>query len=123
MGGSILWEIIAAKRRRIAAGEFTAAAGASAAGLPAAQPDGARFVTALGSSPSSSSPSKQILPLPLSFLSEIKHRSPSAGLILPDASARIEDVARAYRRGGASALSVVVEQDFFARKRRRACPS
>lgn len=34
-------------------------------------------------------------------------------MILPDASSRIESVARAYRRGGASALSVVVEQDFF----------
>jgi indole-3-glycerol phosphate synthase/phosphoribosylanthranilate isomerase len=34
-------------------------------------------------------------------------------VILPDADARIEDVARAYRRGGAAALSVVVEQDFF----------
>ncbi len=34
-------------------------------------------------------------------------------MILPGASNRIEDVARAYRRGGASALSVVIEQDFF----------
>ena len=34
-------------------------------------------------------------------------------MILPDADARVEDVARAYRRGGAAALSVVVEQDFF----------
>jgi len=34
-------------------------------------------------------------------------------VILPDADARVEDVARAYRRGGAAALSVVVEQDFF----------
>jgi indole-3-glycerol phosphate synthase/phosphoribosylanthranilate isomerase len=34
-------------------------------------------------------------------------------VILPDADARIEEVARAYRRGGAAALSVVVEQDFF----------
>ncbi len=34
-------------------------------------------------------------------------------MILPDADARIEDVARAYRRGSAAALSIVVEQDFF----------
>ena len=34
-------------------------------------------------------------------------------MILQDAHARIEDVARAYRRGGAAALSIVVEQDFF----------
>ena len=62
----------------------------------------------------SSSPSKNIfLFLFSSFLCEIKHRSPSAGVILPDADSRIEDVARAYRRGGAAALSVVIEQDFF----------
>ncbi|MEO8586492.1 MAG: hypothetical protein ABI584_10055 [Acidobacteriota bacterium] len=112
--GSILGEILAAKRRRIAAGEFTAAAAPALGAAPAgARPDGARFAAALRSSPSS--PSKQILPLPLSpsFLAEIKHRSPSAGLLLPDADSRIEDIARAYRRGGAAALSVVVEQDFF----------
>jgi indole-3-glycerol phosphate synthase/phosphoribosylanthranilate isomerase len=113
MGESILGEILAAKRRRIAAGEFTAETGArarAAAGAASrvAPPDGARFAAAL----SSSSLSKQNSSLPL-FLSEIKHRSPSAGLILPDASSRIESVARAYRRGGASALSVVVEEDFF----------
>jgi indole-3-glycerol phosphate synthase/phosphoribosylanthranilate isomerase len=113
MGESILGEILAAKRRRIAAGEFTAETGARArsrssagAASPAASPDGTRFAAAL------SSLSKQSSSLPL-FLSEIKHRSPSAGLILSDASSRIESVARAYRRGGASALSVVVEKDFF----------
>ncbi len=120
MGGSILGEILAAKRRRIARGEFTAETGARArtsggrGAQPAARPDGARFAAALRSHPSlsSSSISKQVFPLPL-LLSEIKHRSPSAGLILPDASSRIESLARAYRRGGASVLSVVVEQDFF----------
>jgi indole-3-glycerol phosphate synthase / phosphoribosylanthranilate isomerase len=106
MSGSILGEILAAKRRRIAAGEFT-----PPAGLPAAQPAGARFTAALTTSFSPNSLSKQNLPL--SFLSEIKHRSPSAGLLLPDADSRIEFVARAYRRGGAAALSVVIEQDFF----------
>ncbi len=115
MGGSVLGEILAARRRRIAAGEFTAhtaAAARAAAGFspaPDAMPDGARFTAAL-----SSSSSKRNLPLSLSFfLAEIKHRSPSAGLILPDVPARIEEVARAYRRGGASALSVVIEQDYF----------
>ncbi len=34
-------------------------------------------------------------------------------MILPDADARIEEIACAYRRGGAAALSVVIEQDFF----------
>src|SRR5664280_558140 len=113
VSGSILGEILAAKRRRIAAGEFTAetarARSRAGAGLFAASPDGASFTAALSSS--SNSFSKQNLLL--SFLSEIKHRSPSAGLILPDASSPIESVACAYRRGGASALSVVIEQDFF----------
>ena len=113
VSGSILEEILAAKRRRIAAGEFTAetarARSRAGAGLFVASPDGASFTAALSSS--SNSFSKQNLLL--SFLSEIKHRSPSAGLILPDASSRIESVACAYRRGGASALSVVIEQDFF----------
>jgi len=124
MGESILGEIVAAKRRRIAAGEFTADTAARVRSLagapaPAAPQDGARFARALSSlskqnslSSSSFPSSKQNLPLPL-FLAEIKHCSPSAGLILPDASSRIESVARAYRRGGASAVSVVVEQDFF----------
>ena len=113
MSGSVLGEILAAKRRRIAAGEFTAESArahlGSAAASPGQAPDGARFAASL-----SSSFSKQILRSSLPrFLSEIKHRSPSVGLILPDASSRIEAVARAYRRGGASALSVVIEQDFF----------
>ncbi len=100
---SILGDILAAKRMRLAAGEFAAVGSALAGAL---QPDGNRFKAAL--SPSFSS--KQVLPL---LLAEIKHRSPSAGLILPDADARIGAVARAYRRGGAAALSIVVEQDFF----------
>jgi len=46
-------------------------------------------------------------------IAEIKHRSPSAGEILPGAASKIETVASAYRRGGASALSIVIEKDFF----------
>ena len=91
---TILAEILAAKRRRLEAGEFMAARDAGA------QPEGARFAAAL----SSRSPA---------FLSEFKHRSPSAGLLVPDADRRVEEFAAAYRRGGAAALSVVVEQDFF----------
>lgn len=131
MSGSILGEILAAKRRRVAAGEFTADTGAWAraragAQTPAPPPDGARFKAALSSiptahslsspsSPSPSSPSKQnlLFSSPPLFLAEIKHRSPSAGTILPDAASRIESIARAYRRGGAAALSVVIEQDHF----------
>lgn len=103
VSGSILGAILAAKRRRVATGEFTAETGAAARARPAAQPDGTRFAASL-SSPSKRSPF---------FLAEFKHRSPSAGLLLPDADSRVESVARAYRRGGASALSVVIEQDFF----------
>jgi indole-3-glycerol phosphate synthase/phosphoribosylanthranilate isomerase len=96
------------------AGEFTAATGAAAAAPLSladelgARPDGARFAASLSSpSPSGESPG------PPAFLAEFKHRSPSAGLLLPDADARVEEVVRAYRRGGAAALSVVIEQDFF----------
>lgn len=92
--GGILGDIIDAKARRIAAGEFRVPPGR---GLP---PRGAAFEEALGR------PGPQIL-------AEIKHRSPSAGLILPDAAGRIEDVAISYARGGAAALSVVIEKDSF----------
>lgn len=106
MGGSILGEILAAKRRRIAAGEFTAATGAATS--LHVRPDGTRFAASL------SSPSRSSSSFPSSsFLCEIKRRSPSAGLLLADIDVRLEGVARAYRRGGAAALSVVVEQDFF----------
>jgi indole-3-glycerol phosphate synthase/phosphoribosylanthranilate isomerase len=108
VGGSILGEILAAKRRRIAAGEFTAATGVAAAAAtpPGAQRDGARFAASLSSRSKKS-------PASFSFLCEIKRRSPSAGLFLADLDVRLEGVARAYRRGGAAALSVVIEQDFF----------
>jgi indole-3-glycerol phosphate synthase / phosphoribosylanthranilate isomerase len=105
VGGSVLGEILAAKRRRLAAGEFASGK------LPSsgARPEGTRFAASLSSLSKKSSSSSSSL----SFLCEIKHRSPSAGVILQDADARVEDVARAYRRGGAAALSIVVEQDFF----------
>lgn len=91
---SVLREILAAKRARLDAGEI---GGSGAARLPS---DGMRFVAAL------SGPSPRVI-------AEIKHRSPSAGTILPDAARRVAAIARAYRRGGAAALSVVVERDFF----------
>lgn len=93
MSGTILGEILAAKRARLSRG------GIAAAESPALPSDGARFLAAVRNAPS--------------ILAEIKHRSPSAGVLLPDAAHRIEEVAHAYRRGGAAALSVVVEQDFF----------
>lgn len=91
---SVLREILAAKRARLDAGEI---GGAPAARLPS---DGRRFLAAL------SGPGPRVI-------AEVKHRSPSAGTILPDAARRVAATARAYRRGGAAALSVVVERDFF----------
>ncbi|MGA7990629.1 MAG: hypothetical protein WCC53_04285 [Thermoanaerobaculia bacterium] len=114
MSGSILREILGAKRRRIAAGEFTHRAAAAARtrsrfpAEPDSTPDGQRFAAAL----SASSPARKSSNPPF-FLAEFKHRSPSAGLLVPNAGSRVEEIVRAYGRGGASALSVVIEQDFF----------
>jgi indole-3-glycerol phosphate synthase len=47
----------------------------------------------------------------LAIIAEHKRRSPSAGLIRDDLE--LEDVVRAYERGGASALSVLTETDDF----------
>lgn len=90
----VLDRIVADKRARLARGEYappTAAAGT---------PDGARFVASLRE------PGVRIV-------AEIKHRSPSAGEILPGADGKIETIALAYRRGHAAAISVVVEEDHF----------
>jgi indole-3-glycerol phosphate synthase/phosphoribosylanthranilate isomerase len=106
---SVLGEILLARRRRLAAGEL------SARGVAAIPSDGARFLAALrGNGPR--------------VIAEVKHRSPSAGTLLaggrspqppgpPDGPeelmAAIRAVARAYRRAGAAAISVVTEPDFF----------
>lgn len=106
---SILAEILAARRRRLAAGEL---APRGAAAIPS---DGRRFLEALRAGGPR-------------VIAEIKHRSPSAGTMLaggrssqpsgppdsPDELSRaIRAVARAYRRAGAAAISVVTEPDFF----------
>jgi indole-3-glycerol phosphate synthase len=46
-----------------------------------------------------------------SVIAEYKRRSPSAGPIREGAS--VADIARAYERGGAAAMSVLTEQDHF----------
>jgi indole-3-glycerol phosphate synthase len=94
----ILGEILAAKRRRLDRGEYTPPAGGSSASA-----GGARFVASLRE------PGVRII-------AEIKHRSPSAGEILPGADGKIETFALAYRRGHAAAISVVTEEDHFGGK-------
>jgi indole-3-glycerol phosphate synthase len=91
----ILDRIVADKRQRLSRGEYEAPPGASAAFA-----NGARFVASLRE------PGTRII-------AEIKHRSPSAGEILPGAAGKIETFALAYRRGHAAAISVVTEEDHF----------
>lgn len=47
----------------------------------------------------------------INVIAEIKAASPSAGPIAPDPD--VESIARDYARGGAAAVSVVTERDFF----------
>ena len=93
---SILAEILAARRRRLAAGEL------APRGVAAIPSDGARFLAALRAGGPR-------------VIAEIKHRSPSAGTMLAggrcspppgppgageDLMPAIRAVAKAYRRGG-----------------------
>ncbi|MHB1045765.1 MAG: phosphoribosylanthranilate isomerase [Thermoanaerobaculia bacterium] len=102
---SILAEILAARRRRLVAGELAPRGNAA---IPS---DGARFLAALRAGGPR-------------VIAEVKHRSPSAGVLLAtglsgapgagdDLRTAIRSVARAYRRAGAAAISVVTEPDFF----------
>lgn len=102
---SILAEILAARRRRLDAGEL------APRGTAAIPSNGARFLAALRAGGPR-------------VIAEVKHRSPSAGVLLPgvcpdpagsgdDPIPAIRSVAKAYRRAGAAAISVVTEPDFF----------
>lgn len=106
---SILAEILAARRRRLSAGEL------APRGVAAIPSDGRRFLAAVRESETR-------------VIAEIKHRSPSAGTILSGGRpsqpfgpsdgldglrSSIRAVAKAYRRAGAAAISVVTEPDFF----------
>jgi indole-3-glycerol phosphate synthase len=48
----------------------------------------------------------------ISLIAEFKRRSPAAG-DLPRGSDPVEDIVRAYERGGAAALSILTESDHF----------
>jgi len=48
----------------------------------------------------------------IGVIAEFKRRSPSAGTLL--AEARVDQIVGAYERGGASALSILTEEDNFA---------
>ncbi len=96
--GTILDRIVMKKHERIRArlehrplGELEKAAHAS-------DPVGRDFVKALTANT-------------LSIIAEVKQASPSKGLITEDY--RPADQAQAYARGGAAAVSVLTEQDFF----------
>jgi len=55
-----------------------------------------------------------ILQSPPGIIAEIKRRSPSAGELRRDAGRTgLLELARAYRRGGAAAISVLTEKQFF----------
>jgi indole-3-glycerol phosphate synthase len=90
----VLAEIVAAKRARLARGEY---APQGAANRPT---DGARFVASLRE------PGTRIV-------AEFKAKSPSAGEILHGADGKVESFGIMYRRGHAAAISVVTEEDFF----------
>ena len=94
----VLDQILASKRARLGRAEYVAPPGTA---IPAA--DRGRFVASLRE------PGVRII-------AEIKHRSPSAGEILPGADGKIETFALAYRRGHAAAISVVTEEDHFGGK-------
>jgi indole-3-glycerol phosphate synthase len=93
----VLTEILAAKRARLARGEF------GARGAAARPTDGARFAAGLRE------PGTRII-------AEFKARSPSAGEIVASPDGKVESFALFYRRGHAAAISVVTEEDHFGGK-------
>jgi indole-3-glycerol phosphate synthase len=95
VSADVLDRILADVRARLSQGGYAPLASPVSPG-----PDGKRFVASLRE------PGVRIV-------AEIKHRSPSAGEIVPGADGKVESFALAYRRGHAAAISVVTEEDHF----------
>jgi indole-3-glycerol phosphate synthase len=97
MPADILSEIIEVKRRRVAAARQEI----SLAQLRASIADADRHLLSTALSDSRR----------LNIIAEFKRRSPSKGMIRADADPHV--LAQSYERGGAAAVSVLTEEDFF----------
>jgi indole-3-glycerol phosphate synthase len=97
LGGTILEPIIAAKLREVQAARKK---------WP---PDSIRM--ALERAPRVRSLKRALVDRPPSIIAELKKASPSAGILRHDF--RPFDIAEEYRRGGARALSVLTEREYF----------
>lgn len=97
--GGILEQIVARTRARLAAETFDWQAAARAARQRAERRQHFVFSEAITRNGQ------------ISVIAEIKSASPSAGSIVENPD--VETIAADYRRGGAAALSVVTEPDFF----------
>ena len=98
---NILYEIIAKKRERlIAANEL----------VPLAQIQ--RLADEVRSDAASHALSNALRAEGIHVIAEFKRRSPSKGVIRPDAD--LPRIVQGYETGGATAVSVLTEEDYFA---------